>query len=306
MPGPMTTRRLAAVGLAVITTLSACGSEVTAGQATSAPSSSAGTATADADVYEQLEAAREPIACSATFANTLAAAFSANLPVMRSNVEKFVALVTTWDEKLADIEMPAVAEPIAGRLRELNATEVEDLEALAAIPDGAEPLVLIDAANLVNFDELQVVVTVDDLSAALGHPTPETVLASDELELAYATFYKDIAGVWNTFGQAVRANDLEGAKAANAVEEQAAQRFIDGLGGITWPAGYDERVAELRDALGGIIEYDRRQVDVPTAADIPPSPPEGTPESQRFEAAMAALKLSLDADAEKAGDEPTC
>lgn len=300
---PLTTLRLAAIGFAVITTLSACGSEVTAGQATTAPSSSA---SADADVYEQLADARKPIACSATFANTLSAAFSANLPVMRTNVDKFAALVKTWDQALTDIEFPADAEPTVGRLRELNATELTDLDALAALPDGAQPLVLIDQANLVNFDELSVVVAVDELGAALGHPTAETVKASDELELAYATFYKDIAGVWNTFGQAVQANDLAGAKAANAVEEQAAQRFIDTLGGITWPAGYDERVATLRDALGGIIEFDRRQVDVPTVADIVQAPPQGSEESRRFEAAMAALKVSLDSDADKAGDGPKC
>jgi hypothetical protein len=38
----------------------------------------------------------------------------------------------TWDDNLGRIAVPPAAQPIVGKLRELNAAEMADLDALAA------------------------------------------------------------------------------------------------------------------------------------------------------------------------------
>jgi hypothetical protein len=70
------------------------------------------------------------------------------------------------------------------------------------------------------------------------------------------------------FEAALSRNDLNGAKAANAIEQAAAQRFIDRLDAIDWPAQFEGQVNILRDNLRKVIEFDRRQVDVATTAQI--------------------------------------
>jgi hypothetical protein len=81
------------------------------------------------------------------------------------------------------------------------------------------------------------------------------------LEVAYHTFYKDIAPVGDMFEAALSRNDLNGAKAANAIEQVAAQRFIDRLDAIDWPVQFESRptfrygyVNVLRDKLREVIE----------------------------------------------------
>jgi hypothetical protein len=62
--------------------------------------------------------------------------------------------------------------------------------------------------------------------------------------------------------------DLDGAKAANAIKQDAEQRFIDGLDTIDWPAQFEGQVNVVRDNLRKVIEFDRRQVNVATTAQI--------------------------------------
>ena len=96
------------------------------------------------------------------------------------------------------------------------------------------------------------------------------------------------------FKAAIAANDLAGAKAANATEIEALQRYIDELAAIDWPAGsFEGQANTLRDHLRGQIEFDRRQTDVATAADIVRAPDAGTPEWLAARAAYDALWKAL-------------
>jgi hypothetical protein len=87
-------------------------------------------------------------------------------------------------------------------------------------------------------------------------------------------------------------DDLNGAKAANAVQEDAAQRYIDRLDAIDWPVGFEEQVNALRDGLRKVIEFDRHQVDVATAAQIVRDF-EDAPASQAAEDARSSLQNGL-------------
>jgi hypothetical protein len=111
--------------------------------------------------------------------------------------------------------------------------------------------------------------------------------------VAYQTFYKDNTPVYDMFEAALSRNDLNGAKAANAIEEDAAQRYIDRLDAIDWPAQFEGQVNVLRDNLRKLIEFDRRQVDVATAAQVVWAPDEGIPESIAADAAKGSLQDGL-------------
>ena len=106
------------------------------------------------------------------------------------------------------------------------------------------------------------------------------------------------------FEAALSRSDLNGAQAANAVEENATQRFIDRLGTIDWPAGFEDQVNALRDSLRKLIEFDRRQVDVATAAQIVPAPEEGGP-ADAIDDAMTSLHKGLSQAAHAVSDPGT-
>ena len=126
-------------------------------------------------------------------------------------------------------------------------------------------------------DDSTVRVEGNRLRAALGHPVPPGIDAADQLEAADASFYKDKALVSVKWKAAMAANELAGAKAANAMERDALQRYIEKLRTIPIPAGFEEQVNAMREILTGFVESDRRQVDVATVADIVPAPEEGAP-----------------------------
>jgi hypothetical protein len=111
--------------------------------------------------------------------------------------------------------------------------------------------------------------------------------------VAYQTFYKDNTPGYDMFEAALSRNDLNGAKAANAIEEDAAQRYIDRLDAIDWPAQFEGQVNVLRDNLRKLIEFDRRQVDVATAAQVVRATDEGIPESIAADAAKGSLQDGL-------------
>ena len=146
--------------------------------------------------------------------------------------------------------------------------------------------------GLVYLDDAMVSVEADRLSAALGHPEPQAGIAFTQLEVAYHTFYKDKAPGYDMFEAALSRNDLNGAKAANAIEQDAAQRFIDRLDAIDWPAQFEGQVNVLRDNLRKLIEFDRRQVDVATTAQIVP-PEEGASLLPAVDDAVDSLQNGL-------------
>jgi hypothetical protein len=84
---------------------------------------------------------------------------------------------------------------------------------------------------------------------------------------------------WAKFEAALAANDLAGAKAANAIEIDALQRYIDKLDAIDWPPGsFEGQANTLREHVRGQIEFDRTQTDVAAMADIVRAPEGGTPD----------------------------
>jgi hypothetical protein len=72
---------------------------------------------------------------------------------------------------------------------------------------------------------------------------------------------------------AVAVNDLDAAKAVYAIEKDAAQRYLDRLAAIDWPAGFEEELNTLRDEIGRTIEFDRHHVeDVSAVAQLDEAP----------------------------------
>jgi hypothetical protein len=199
--------------------------------------------------------------------------------------------MTTWDDDLGRIAVPPAAQPIIDKIGELNAAEMADLDALAGVNDKDKKQINRLLA-LVYYDDALVAVQADHLSAALGHPEPQGQIAADQLEVANQTYYTEQLPSSEMFDAALLRNDLNGAKAANAVQEDAAQRYIDRLDAVDWPVGFEEQVDALRDGLRKVIEFDRHQVDVATAAQIVRDS-EDAPASQAAEDARSSLKSGL-------------
>lgn len=266
-----------------------------------APTTSGKSAEAEA-AYRQLEEAWRPTVCNHSVYQDMAnAAYDNNVPAMRDNAVKYRDTVTTWDDQVGKISFPPAAQPIVDRIRELDVDELNDLNALAAVTD-AEHTNLI---TYVDFHHWSRVVETVDLMAAVGHPVSHPRLAAYQLELAYQTFYKDIYWVTPLFDAALAHNDLNAAKAANVVEENALQRYLESLDTIKWPEGFEGQVNDLRDKLRKMIEFDRRQVDVATAAQVVKPPDEGNPEALAAEDAESALNDQLREKAAES-DLPKC
>lgn len=314
MSGFLNTRRLAAIGFVVVTTVSACGGEVTAGQAAkesvgSVSSTTPTTTTKAVDAnaaFAEVEQARQAISCSPLMAATLQAGLGAKLPIMRDSARQYRDLVTAWQTQLNNIAFPADAEPMIVKLKDFTATQIKDLDAMAGAADDATQQQMLAWTNALNLDETSIRVELDKLSAALGHPEPQSFVAGNQLELAYGTFRNTITPVYPKFEEALKTGDLAGAKAANGIEQEAAQRYIETLDAIDWPPGYEDKVKTLQDALRGVIEFDRKQVDVPTTADIQTSGPEGEAVGIASETAKGALMDAVMTEALKAGALPKC
>jgi hypothetical protein len=93
--------------------------------------------------------------------------------------------------------------------------------------------------------------------AAVGHPVSHPRLAAYQLELAYQTYYRDTTWITPLFDAALAHNDLNAAKAANVVDENALQRYLESLDTIKWPEGFEGQVNDLRDNLRKMIEFDQ-------------------------------------------------
>jgi hypothetical protein len=134
----------------------------------------------------------------------------------------------------------------------------------------------------------------DQLREVLGHPVHQAGYAADQLDSAQAAYYKDAWPAHAKWEAAMAANDLDGAKAANKIEIDALVRYIDALDHIDWPPGtFAGQANSLRDHLSGLIEFDRRQVDVATVADIVQAPKEGTVDSRGAQDTESALWAGL-------------
>jgi hypothetical protein len=286
---------ISVVGIAVVTSVAGCGGNDAPGapsaSSVAAPSPSSPPVDVDAAFAQFLKAVK-PFWCSSAYSDIGEMADAGDVGAMKVRVHEYRGVMMTWDDNLGRIAVPPAAQPIVGKLRELNAAEMADLDALAAAVEKNDKKQMNRLTGLVYLDDAMVGVEADRLSAALGHPEPQAGIAFTQLEVAYHTFYKDIAPGYDMFEAALSRNDLNGAKAANAIEQDAAQRFIDRLDAIDWPAQFEGQVNVLRDNLRKLIEFDRRQVDVATTAQIVP-PEEGASLLPAVDDAVDSLQNGL-------------
>jgi hypothetical protein len=254
---------MAASGVAALVSLVACGGNRTPEASSPSPP------VVDPNVaYKQYDEAAKPFECSPTYRDMDDAAGDGNFGIMKDKAFEYRDVVATFGDKLGGIEFPNEAKSIVNRMAELTADEVKSLNELAQ-HDGTDKDRLDALRNRVWLDDSSLVVEVDHLRAALGHPLHPAAYAADQLDSAQAAFYTDDQPVHAKWTAAMAAKDLAGAKAANAIEIDAIQRYIDQLDAIDWPPGtFEGQANALRDQLRRLIEFDRRQVDVATAEDI--------------------------------------
>jgi hypothetical protein len=275
-----------AFGVAAATGLPGCGGS--GAPPASSPSMSS-IAPVDPDgAFAQFDEAVKPFECSPAYGAMIDAAQAGNFVVRKDKARQYRGVITTWDADLGEIAVPTEAQPIVAKVREFNATELAHLNELVGID--VKDVERIEAlTHSVQVDDMSVVVEGNHLRDALGHPQAVGGAVADDLELAYRTFDKDTALARAQWQAALKAKDLNGAKAANKVEQEAAQRYIDQVGTIEWPPGFDHQVDALREGLREVIESDRRQVDVATAADIVEDPEDGVAAGRAAETAKKTL-----------------
>lgn len=237
-------------------------------QATAGPSAE--------DAYRQFRNSKagNAFGCSTAFSDMSEANVKGHVSRVRDAARKYRDLVSRWNDELGTMRFPAAAQQIVDQIRRGNMAEIHDLDVVAAVtdPDDANSLVV-----FVFFDDWTVINDVDRLKSALDHPEPRAKIAADQLELARQTYLKDSAWIGQLFAAALAHSDLAAAKAANAVEQNAARRYLDALDSINWPAGVEAAVGTLKEKIRALVEFDRRQVDVATVAQIVRAPPGGTP-----------------------------
>ena len=257
-------------GIAIVTSVAGCGANDAPGapSASSVAAPSPSSPTVDVDVaFAQFLKAVKPFWC-ANGISTIGGRADLGAVGTIKVIDEYRGVMMTWDDNLERIAVPPAAQPIVDKLRELNAAEMADMDALTAAAAKNDKKQMKRITGLLNLDDAILSVETDRLSAALGHPEPQAGIAFAQLEVAEHTFFKDIAPVNDKFQAALSGNDLNAAKAANAIEQYAAQRFIDRLDTIDWPAHFEGQLNVLRDNLRKVIEFDRHQVDVASTAQI--------------------------------------
>lgn len=275
-----------AFGVAAVTGVPGCGGSGAPPASSPSPSS---IAPADPDgAFAQFDEAVKPFECSPSYGAMIVAAQAGNFVVMKDKAHEYRSVITTWDADLGEIAVPIEAQPIVAKVHEFNATELAHLNELVDI-DVKDVERIAELTYSLQVDDMSIVVEGNHLREALGHPQPVGGAVADDLELAFRTFDKDRASALVQWQAALKAEDLNEVKAANNVEQEAAQRYIDQLGTIEWPPGFDHQVDALREGLRGVIESDRLQVDVATAADIVEYPEDGVAAVRAAETARTTL-----------------
>jgi hypothetical protein len=304
------------VGIAVVTSVAGCGgndapaaksaSSVAALSASSvaAPSPSSPPVDADAAFAQYLKAVK-PFWCGSGFSGFRELIDAGAVGTIKDGVNEYRGVMMTWDDDLGRIAVPPAAQLIVGKLRELNAAEMADMDALVAAAEKNDRNQMMRIAGLLNLDDAMVSLETARLSAALGHPEPQAGLAFAQLEVMNHTFYKDSSPGDDMFQAALSRNDLDGAKAANAIKQDAAQRFIDGLDTIDWPAQFEGQVNVLRENLRRVIEFDRRQVNVDTTAQIVDGP-EGPTLVRAVDDAVSSMQDGLNGLRAESAPELAC
>ncbi len=243
--------------------------------------------------FKQYEEAVKPVECSSAGRDMDEAVRKGNFGIMKTKAFQYRDVLATFDSRLGEIGFPPAAEPIIKRMRERNSDQLAGLNELGQY-DGKDEGLLNTLRNRVWSDDSAMVVEGDHLREALGHPVQQAGYAADLLEAAQATFYNDRAPVQPKWEAAMAAEDLAAAKAANAIEIAALERYIKSVDAISWPPGtFEVQANTLREHLRGLIDFDRRQVDVATAADVVETPAEGVPDVRGAVDAKDSLWVSL-------------
>jgi hypothetical protein len=279
---------ISVVGIAVVTSVAGCGSN-------DAPSASnPSSPPVDPKVaFEQYQDSLTPFKCSNAYDSMGQMVEADNVANAKIYAKTYRGLAATWNDELGKFAFPHVAQPVVDRIHEINAAELADLDALLGLADEKDTARMNELVGNVYYGEASVEVELDRLDAALGHPGSQGRVALDDFDLAYRTFYQDDFPVSAMFKTALERNDLAAAKAANAIEEAALQRYVDRLSTIAWPAGFVGLANTLRDKLRAVIEFDRRQDGVASVAQIDQSPESGAAESRAVQYAENALDAGL-------------
>lgn len=261
-------------------------------------------------VYQQLKDAGKVFDCSTAYdvitGDTGKADF--DVPALRDAAGAYRDLNVKYADLLDKISFPPAAQPIADEYRNAVSAEIHDLDLLTAISAPKNSFAFIDKFS---YNEAVLYEAYDRLKESLGHPMSQALRAMDLFEVARQTAQKDTQSISMLFDEAITHSDLQAAKATNRIEEESLQRYIDTMGTIDFPDSFDARVDDLKTKIRASIDFDKRQVDVASTAQIVKAPAEGSPENQAKVKAETALfddlqKLDKTQSTEPAAEPPKC
>lgn len=228
--------------------------------------------------FTQYDKAALLVECSDAYGDMGDAHHDGKLDAMKDRAREYRDAVATWEGELTRIAFPDTAQPIVDELRRLLARELAGLNELVEIDVNDVERIRIVRSE-VEAADAEVILENDRLRESLGHSEGVFGYAADRLAVAESTFTKELLPINVKFEAALANNDLAAAKAANELDIDALQRYIDNLDDIDWPPGsFEGQANTLKDHLRGLIEFDRRQTDVATAAQIVRAPEGGTPD----------------------------
>jgi hypothetical protein len=275
----------------------------------SPPATAANTQAAQG-AYQQLKDAAKVFDCSTAYDVIMGDTGKADfdVPALRDAARAYRDLNVKYAGLLDKISFPPTAQPIAAEYHRAVSTEIDDLDWLTAVSAPKNSFAFVDQLL---YDEAVVYEAYDRLKESLGHPMSQALRAMDLFEVARQTAQKDTQRISMLFDEAIAHSDLQAAKAANRIEEDALQRYIDTLGTIDFPDSFDARVDDLKTKIRASIDFDKRQVDVAGAAQIVKAPAEGSQENQAKVKAETDLfddlqKLDKTQSTEPAPDAPKC
>jgi hypothetical protein len=291
---------MSVIGVAAAMILSGCGSSSNK----DAPASMSATVRPDAEAaYKQLKAIKV-LACSTAYDDLSDANAKQDERAVRDTAGKYRDLLVQWEEQVAKVPFPQDVQATVAQIRDDTDNEIRYLDYMTGTFEGRDRDALV---RHVYYYEDASLVQIDKLIAALGHPMAPPVVAADRLASARSRYLMESAWVNRMFDSALSHKDLDAAKTANRIEEDALQRFADSLDGIDWPAESVALINELRYRIKEAIAFDRRQVEVVDTTQISvPRPDAPVPEFDSMEKAYTAASKGLYGMDTSASSKPEC
>jgi hypothetical protein len=291
---------MSVIVVAAAALLSGCGSSSNK----EAPASTSASVRPDAEAaYKQLKAIKV-LACSTAYDDLSDANAKQDEPAVRDTAGKYRDLLVQWEEQFAKISFPQDVQATVAQTRDNTDNEIRYLDYMTGTFEGRDRDALV---RHVYYYEDASLVEMDKLIAALGHPMAPPVVAADRLALARSRYLMESAWVNRMFDSALSHKNLDAAKTANRIEEDALQRFANSLDGIDWPAESVALINELRNSIKGAIAFDRRQVATADTTQISvPRPDAPVPEFDNMEKAYSAASKGLYAMDTSPSTKPEC